>query len=751
MQKNTISHLHKLALGSILLWAVLVTGAGKYIGQLRLDYDFERFFPENNPDLQAYRRFQAHFPPQEGEPLMIVLRPEAALFDSSFFAKIQVLAKRLRAMPEVKSLVNPLELYYLIESSTGLQRLPYMHWQSPKRYAADSALIFRLPHLAGSLWGADGRSVALLVHTQKGLSNPQGYAWFQQVEALVADTFTEVYYVGKYKGQAAFIARMGTEMQYFAWLSLLLAAGCLYFFFRNIPLVVLTLATVGLGVFCSLGLIAALGIPLNLLSVLSPAILMVVGISMAIHLLEKYMALAQQGQIEALRQAWLQSGRASLLTALTTAVGFWSLRWIEILPVQDFGSSTALGVLLSFLLTYSLLPALLLLLPFPQNMRPQVMKQLWGLWLLRHRKVFLSACLLLLLVAMAGVAKLQKDHYLLGDWKEQETHKQAYNYVAQHYEGYRPFELLLHLRKPTALFDKAAWQELAAIEKAVQTLYPARQVYSSLSLLRQLRQAKQGVPEAFALPHSEQEWDLLLQEMEKIQKKPFLKQYIAADERLFRMSSRLPDLGTQAMQVLHQNFDKAMQSLRYFDYERTGTSHLIDQQHQLLLTHMAKGLLLNLALIALIVLAMFRSWRMLLVACLVNLLPLAVMTGLMGWWGIPLNMATCVIFPIAFGIAVDDTIHFLSAFQLNQKHFRYQVYALRHTLRHTGKAMVISSFVLSGGFVLFAASSLASISYIGLLVSATLLTALLSDLLLLPMLILLTSKDTSHETLPKNA
>lgn len=217
------------------------------------------------------------------------------------------------------------------------------------------------------------------------------------------------------------------------------------------------------------------------------------------------------------------------------------------------------------------------------------------------------------------------------------------------------------------------------------------------------------------------------------------------------MSSRLPDLGTQAMQRLHQNFDKAMQHLRYFDYERTGTSHLIDQQHQLLLTHMAKGLLLNLALIALIVLAMFRSWRMLLVACLVNILPLAVMTGLMGWWGIPLNMATCVIFPIAFGIAVDDTIHFLSAFQLNQKHFRHQVYALRHTLRHTGKAMVISSFVLSGGFVLFAASSLASISYIGLLVSATLLTALLSDLLLLPMLILLTSKDTSHENLSKNA
>jgi len=742
MQKKGITHLHQLALGSILLWAVLVIGAGKYIGQLRLDYDFERFFPENNEDLQAYRRFQAHFPPQEGEVLMVVLRPQAALFDSSFFAKIQALAKRLRAMPEVKSLVNPLELYYLIESSTGLQRLPYMHWQTPQRYAADSSLIFRLPHLAGSLWGADGRSLALLVHTRKGLSNQEGYAWFQRMEALVADTFTEVYYVGKYKGQAAFIARMGAEMRYFACLSLLLAGGCLYFFFRNIKLVFLTLTMVGLGIFCSLALIAALGIPLNLLSVLSPAILMVVGVSMAIHLLEKYVALAQQGQIEALRQAWLKSGRASLLTALTTAVGFWSLRWIEILPVQDFGSGTAIGVMLSFLLTYSLLPALLLFFPLPQNPRPQVIKAVWGLWLLRHRKVVLGACLLLFLGAMAGITQLQKDHYLLGDWKEQETHKQAYNYVAQHYEGYRPFELLLHLRKPARLLDKEAWQELAAIEKAVQTLYPARQVYSPLSLLRQLRQAKQGVPEAFSLPHTEQEWEVLLEEMKPLQGKAFFKQYIASDERLFRMSSRLPDLGTQAMQRLHQNFDKAMQHLRYFDYERTGTSHLIDQQHQLLLTHMAKGLLLNLALIALIVLAMFRSWRMLLVACLVNILPLAVMTGLMGWWGIPLNMATCVIFPIAFGIAVDDTIHFLSAFQLNQKYFRYKVYALLHTLRHTGKAMVISSFVLSGGFVLFAASSLASISYIGLLVGVTLLAALLSDLLLLPVLILLTSKNT---------
>ena len=185
------------------------------------------------------------------------------------------------------------------------------------------------------------------------------------------------------------------------------------------------------------------------------------------------------------------------------------------------------------------------------------------------------------------------------------------------------------------------------------------------------------------------------------------------------------------------------------DCRITGTAFLIDKNMSYLSESMVKGLALSILIVALIIGIIYRSVSIMIISLVPNVFPLIVMGGIMGFLGIELKTSTAIIFTIGFGIAVDDTIHFLGKFKYELLKGKGKLYALKRTYLTTGKAMILTTLILCAGFVLLVMSSFMGTFYLGFLLSITLFVALIADLTLLPVLLLLFYKPRKSKQISK--
>ncbi|MDB9725666.1 MMPL family transporter [Salibacteraceae bacterium] len=219
-----------------------------------------------------------------------------------------------------------------------------------------------------------------------------------------------------------------------------------------------------------------------------------------------------------------------------------------------------------------------------------------------------------------------------------------------------------------------------------------------------------------------------------------IRSYVTDKGHEGRINAKVKDVGGKQMRILNQQFDEYLATQvnqDLFEFRVTGMPFLVDKTNEFLANNIVYSLTIAFIIIALIMGILFQSFRMIIIAVLPNLLPLLVIAGFMGIAGINIKISTSIIFAIAFGIAVDDTIHFMSKLRIELNKGKSIVYALKRTYLSTGKAIIVTSLILCSGFLILVASAITSTFYIGLLVSLTLLFAVLSDLFFLPVLILL--------------
>jgi predicted RND superfamily exporter protein len=215
-----------------------------------------------------------------------------------------------------------------------------------------------------------------------------------------------------------------------------------------------------------------------------------------------------------------------------------------------------------------------------------------------------------------------------------------------------------------------------------------------------------------------------------------LSMLVSKDETSCRIMGFLPEYGSyetnrrneKMLQYLDETIDHEL-----IDYRITGTTFLIDKSHELLSKNLLKGLFIAILIIGIILALYFKSFKLLILSLIPNIIPLLVVAGVLGWTGISLKMSTSIIFTIAFGIAVDDTIHMMSYYIKNG--IKDTKEALMATFYHAGSAMLITSIVMIAGFSLFLFSDFGATFYLGLFTSLSLLIALIVDLTILPILL----------------
>ncbi len=739
----------KLAWITISILVIVTAYISSFLPQLYFDYDFNSFFNPSDSSTYAYKQHQEKFG-TDNDFILIGIESETTALDSAYLSRIESLTAHLKTGPYIEDVVSATTLQSLVrEPLTGaLIKRPYITYRPSdvERIGADHSN-FR------TLFSDDFKSSSVLVSHQDGLSKSKCDTLSRFVEDALADwPDSKVHVAGRSIGQAVYIETIESEFFLFLILSLVFVISFLWLMFRNLIGILVPLIAVGFSVIWTMGIIYASNIGISLLMTMIPPVIFVVGISDCIHLYARFLEEFREGNTldESIKIMIKKTGVATLITSVTTAIGFASLYFTQVPALQNFGFVTAAGVLATYFVSIALMPALLKISTHRAAKQQRdtrienTIEKLVRFSVNRYRQVRVASLLLIIVLAWAGY-QVEQNNFLLEDMREGTKIKDDFDFFDSHFSGVRPFEMGIQLHENFDL-TREKIEKLNGIDQYLETNYGVGAIQSLPQVAKELNKTYHaGKPAYYRLPNTERAWNFVLSNMEKLIQSGKLDHIVAQGHNYLRIFGRAPDYGgkvfTQKNTELNQFLSGESATLGKFIL--TGTGHLIDLTNQNLVYSLGTGLGLAFALISVLMAFLFRSVRMLVISLIPNLLPLLAVTAIMAATGIDLKLTTGIIFTITFGIAVDDTIHILSRYILELRDGKSKNEALMNAFSHTGKALVITTLILVGGFSTLCASSFQGTFYIGLLVTLTLILALVFDLVALPAWLYSSANGTS--------
>lgn len=735
---------------TLVVVAMVTIAALFQLPRIRFDYKFENFFPPSFPDMAFYYDHIAKFE-SDNDFLLVGIRNETGIFRNDFLPQIDSLTRALENLPYIERVNSPTNIKNPILGPMGVIKAPFINVENPERYRADSIRIWETPGLVGSLFSTDGKSVTLLLSLTSFDSKTRNDSLVKSIEKTTASFgFDEHHIAGKIKGSMYFINQMQFELILLMCITFLLLIVFLYLSFRTWWGVLVPLSIVGISLVWMVAFMASIGREITFMTVLMPSILFVVSISGVVHIVQKYLDELRKGRTKsrAIWTAFKEIGLATFLTSFTTAVGFMSLYTSDILPIKDFGWIMSIGVYVAFGLCFTLLPSVLYLLRKPQVQGEHFNDTFWNrtlhrlfIWLIRNRQKVLGVSFALMLVSIFGILLIKFDNSFIQDFASSDEVAEDYRFFEKEFSGFRPFEISLRTVQDThSFFDYEVMMELDKLEKGVAQIYGTGFIVSPNTFIKGTRRAMNGgYAQEFKLPESPEELDAVKRNVKRLPRVD-IRSYLTDDRKEARLSAKIMDRGGHRNRELNKDLYKLLDqhvNPQILQYRLTGMPYLTDKVNEFLAQNILSSLTIAFLIIALIMGVLFKSLRMIVIAILPNILPLLLVAAMMGILGIPVKISTSIIFAIAFGIAVDDTIHFMGKLRIELSKQKSVLYAVKSTFLSTGKAIVITSLILISGFIILIVSQVSSTFYIGLLVGTTLFFAVLADLLFLPVLIMM--------------
>lgn len=718
--------------------------------RLGFDYNFENYFPKGDPELEFFLQYREKFD-NDNDYVLIGLKNNSGIFQKDFLEKIAALSDSLREIPYIESVTSPINLKQIIIGPLGPIEVPYLHPDEEERYSDDSAKVYSNKELIGTFFAPQGNAVTILLKTVYNPSKEKSDIIAEAVKNTVSKfQFDEYHIAGKVIAQKVYIDKMQWELIVFISIAIVLIIIFLYVAFKAVWAIAVPLIVVFIAVLWLLGFMQITNQPIDLLMTLMPTIMFVVGMSDVVHIITRYVEELRIGRDkrEALTITIKEVGLATFFTSFTTAVGFITLISIKIKPVQQFGWYMAAGVFFAFIIAFTFLPSVLLYLKTPRVAEKSIHSVYWNkvlrvlfVWVIRNQKKIVTVFVLLVIIAFIGISRIEINNYILEDLRESDPLKKDFVYFEENFSGVRPFEMYVKsVDTNTSLLSIPALKELDKIQHFLETEYGTGFILSPVTLVKTINKAVNGGGEAFyKLPDDEEEIERINSFIQKFKKRKEFAALISPNNKEARITGKMHDMGSKNVEIRNQALEKFINenvNQKIISYQLTGSAYLIDKNNAYLARNLVGGLSIAFLIIALLTAMFYRSYVMVLIALIPNLIPLILIAGIIGYAGIYLKISTSIIFTIAFGIAVDDTIHFLSKLKLELDKGKSLIYAVKRTFLSTGKAIIITSIILCGGFLSLILSSFEGTFLVGLLISLTLFFAIVADLFLLPILLL---------------
>lgn len=746
--ESTFKKFAKILFVFIILFTIFLAS---FIPGVKFDYDFEKFFPAQDEETSFYFKHRKIFQ-SDNDFLLIAVEREKGIFDLDFLNKVETCKKELekqKYVTFVRSITSEKEIFLLTGGAIG--RKPYFSKKN-ETLKEDSIRIYKHQELINSLIAKDGKSLCLYLKHEDFLPGKKSTLLIDEIQKIVDSYhFEKVRIAGRTIGQKFYISKMSMEMMLFVSISVILVFLFLWIAFKSIwgvllPQLVLVISTIWV-----LGLMSIFNIPVNIILSILPSIMFVVAMSDVIHLVSRYLDALRTGltKYDAIKLSLKEVGLATLLTSVTTTIGFTTLIFINVQPIQSFGLVTGLGVMIAFVVTILVLPISFYIFPSPKKITESKETPLWDKMLRKwfitimvKRKRVLWIFAIVTLVFGLLTLKMQSNNFLIDDLRDDEPIKQDFNFLDKHYGGVRPIELAIKVTDPnTNCWDLDVLKEMNKLEDYLVQKYPAKMNVSLITYLKVLNQsAHLGNPDYFKLPETKREIKKFRRPIKMAEKGKLFRVIVDSTQRNLRISANIPDWGNNKVSKANAKFKRFIDreiDPQIIKIKFTGTAHLLDKNMNYLSSSLVQGILVSILMITLIMGIVYKSWVIVLISIIPNIIPLIVLSGLMGLMNIDLKISTAIIFTISFGIAVDDSIHFLSKMRLELAKGKSKLYALKSSYLTTGKAMILTTLILCSGFLMLLFSSFMGTLIMGFMISITLFVALIADLTLLPVLLLL--------------
>ncbi|MCH5715764.1 efflux RND transporter permease subunit [Niabella hibiscisoli] len=603
-----------------------------------------------------------------------------------------------------------------------------------------------------------------------------------QVTAQIADfekaTNVEVKLSGLPYIRTILATRIANEMRYFLTASILLSAIILLLFFRSVSSMLLSLGVVIIGVLFSLGTIHILGYKITLLTALIPPLIVVIGIPNCIYFLNKYHTSwrkqarvgnevpVQQKKRNAIVDMVSRMGIVTLFCNLAAAIGFAVFALTKSAILKEFGAVAGINIMLLFFISLVLIPIVLYFLPPPKEKHTKYLNnQRLNRWLdrlekwsLAHRKLIYIVTVILVVIAAAGTFRLQSNAYMVDDVPKTDKIYTDLKFFEKNFKGVMPLEIVIDTKKKFGVTRN--FKNLVKIDSFTQYLSSRPEIARPLSLVEGLKFAKQAFYEGDSSNYSmPSEFDLpgLAQYLNMKTSSPdgsssgsddsftkLVSRFMDSAKQEARLSVNMADVGTHALPGLLSGIEKRANELfpkDQYNVSLTGSSIAFLEGGRFIINGLKESIFWAFLLIALCMLYLFKSMRILLCSLIPNIIPLVITAGIMGWAGVPLKPSTVLIFSVALGIAIDITIRFLVNYKQELTHHDNDVQStVIQTIHSTGISIIYTSMVLIAGFVIFCFSGFGGTEALGWLTSITLITATVTNLILLPALLISFSK-----------
>jgi len=722
------------------------------VKNLKFDYDFETFFDEDDKDTQFFNENKKRFS-TDNDFVFISIENKKGIFNYPFLSKVDSIVKEIESdslVTEVFCLTN-LNDYIKTSFSPMVFKIPFLNICDTCHFYKDSIKIFSRPEISNLYVNKNATGLLIYIKHREELSL-QKCSYLKEHIEVILDTYNvkNYHYAGRAIGQKYYIDTMQYETVMFIAMSFVLIIVFLWLAFKSWWGVWIPLTIVSISMLWITGFMALVGEPMNLVLTVLPTIIFVVAMSDVIHLVSKYIDELRLGKPkkEAILTAYKEVGLATLLTSVTTAIGFLTLLMVNMRPIKIFGIYISLGVLFAFILAYTLLPSLLVLVKTPEISKKGVTSNFWYRFLhtnfrflIRNKITILIVSVLIIILSFIGISKIQTNYFLLEDLKKDNEMRRQFDFFDKEYMGLRAFQLVVKVKDSTTkVTDYNVVTQINRLDSFLVADYGLKQTFSLPFILKMANRTEHGGQnEYFKLPNRKQS-KKFLKRIEKFVSKKQIHQFIDSTKTYTRITSTIGDIGRYAFKEKNSRLFQFIETeidTNLLELKLTGTGHLLDKNMGKLSFSLTKGLLIAILLVSLIMGMLYKSIKMVLLALVPNVLPLLMLGAVLGYLGIDLKVSTAIIFTISFGIAVDDTIHFMSRFKLELKKDKTVLYALKRTYLSTGRAIVLTTLILCSGFLLLLFSDFLGTFYIGLLISLTLFFALIADMFVLPVLILL--------------
>ncbi|UAB81714.1 MMPL family transporter [Marixanthomonas sp. SCSIO 43207] len=750
---------------------------------MRFTYTEANLLPDDHEINLEYKNFLSKFG-EEGNLIVLGVK-DSTLFTPLNFKAWTQLSKDLRQFDEVDLTLSIGDLKKLErkKDTVGFQLVPFIQdsiLTSKKLQKYQEELFDNLPFYNGLVYSPSKSSVRTAVYLKKDIVNTKDRKDFiindliPLIETFETKTGIDVHTSGMPYIRTLNSKNIIDEIGMFIGAALLVTSLIFFFFFRSIRATLISMATVIIGVMWSFGILGLLHYEITVLTALIPPLIIVIGIPNCIFLINKYQQEIKQhgNQAKSLQRVISKVGNATLMTNVTTASGFATFILTNSKLLSEFGIVASINIIAIFLLSLFIIPIVYSYMAIPKYKHLKHLNKQWISkfvnWMQRmvkeHRIAIFILSIVMLCVGIIGIYNIKISGSLIEDMPKNADFFKDIRFFEKEYEGIMPLEILVDTKRKKGVMKLSTLKRMDELQTYIEEIPEFSKPLSVVELVKYSKQAYYNSnPKYYQLPNSQERTFILSQAKSSADNTNLLESYVDSTGQYARITTFLKDTETERYDRIEEDLktkiDKIFPPDRY-NVSLTGKALVFQKGTKYLVQNLILSLSLAIFLIAIFMAWMFRSFKMILVSLLPNLLPLIITAGLMGFLGVPIKPSTILVFSIAFGISVDDTIHFLAKYRqeliANNWKIKKSVYA---ALRETAVSMFYTSIVLFFGFSVFTISSFGGTVALGALVSITLVFAMLANLLLLPALLLSlekeiankkTFKKPSFEILPEN-